>query len=60
MQGLGGAAARLRPQASEVAAAACCRAAAALQTRQRLRCPFPLFLSDFPLELRSYPTGAAM
>eukprot|EP00882_Tetradesmus_deserticola_P029487 GHRQ01033032.1.p1 GENE.GHRQ01033032.1~~GHRQ01033032.1.p1 ORF type:complete len:185 (+),score=84.41 GHRQ01033032.1:53-607(+) len=27
---------------------------------QRLRSPFPLFLSDFPIELRQYPKGAAM
>jgi hypothetical protein len=27
---------------------------------QRLRSRFPLFLSEFPIELRQYPKGAAM
>jgi hypothetical protein len=31
-----------------------------LRVLQRLRSRFPLFLSEFPIELRQYPKGAAM
>ncbi|WIA22533.1 hypothetical protein OEZ86_009525 [Tetradesmus obliquus] len=36
------------------------RQATAAALTQRLRARFPLFLSEFPIELRQYPKGAAM